>query len=262
MVHLNTVLQLAYRNGAKGAVADITVPADAATTLIDFIKSPDPSPVTVRMQAAFDAAYFEAQSQLERKSRARSRQLAEIATTIETLAASNVETDLSKLALLGKQVLAYITAYMSVDPRAAQASASDEVSAALDSVFPRVGLKAFAKLGQADRVAQLDELAHLVLGIRLLAWASSSGGGATSSGSAQGHGGTGLEDTPGLAVAEAETLKEELRASLTAATGLAAQYTQALMAVKAGALRVSQLGEQWPSELVNRRQLATFLQVC
>ena len=40
-----------------------------------------------------------------------------------------------------------------------------EVAAALESVFPRVGLRAFVALTGAERAAQLQELAGIVLGI-------------------------------------------------------------------------------------------------
>ena len=42
-----------------------------------------------------------------------------------------------------------------------------EIAAALESVFPRIGLKAFTALPQEDKTAQLNELANIVLGIRL-----------------------------------------------------------------------------------------------
>lgn len=42
-----------------------------------------------------------------------------------------------------------------------------EVAAALESVFPRISLKAFINLGSEEKYAQLDELANIVLGIRV-----------------------------------------------------------------------------------------------
>ena len=45
--------------------------------------------------------------------------------------------------------------------------AEREIAAALESVFPRIGLKAFTALPHDDKVAQLHELANIVLGIRL-----------------------------------------------------------------------------------------------
>jgi hypothetical protein len=45
-------------------------------------------------------------------------------------------------------------------------TAEREVAAALESVFPRVGLRSFAALSGPERAAQLHELAGIVLGIR------------------------------------------------------------------------------------------------
>merc|ERR1719146_196613 len=42
-----------------------------------------------------------------------------------------------------------------------------EVAAALESVFPRVGLRAFVSLTPNEKGAQLQELASIVMGIRL-----------------------------------------------------------------------------------------------
>merc|ERR1719217_1931967 len=42
-----------------------------------------------------------------------------------------------------------------------------EVAAALESVFPRVGLRSFVALTGPEKAAQLQELAGIVLGIRL-----------------------------------------------------------------------------------------------
>lgn len=42
-----------------------------------------------------------------------------------------------------------------------------EVAAALESVFPRISLKAFINLGAEEKGTQLDELANIVLGIRI-----------------------------------------------------------------------------------------------
>ena len=54
--------------------------------------------------------------------------------------------------------------------------AEREIAAALESVFPRIGLKAFTALPNDDKVAQLHELANIVLGIRLFNRESGKGG--------------------------------------------------------------------------------------
>merc|ERR1719217_148319 len=51
-----------------------------------------------------------------------------------------------------------------------------EVAAALESVFPRVGLRSFVALTGPEKAAQLQELAGIVLGIRLFNQHQSKGG--------------------------------------------------------------------------------------
>ena len=51
-----------------------------------------------------------------------------------------------------------------------------EVAAALESVFPRVGLKAFVSLTPEEKAGQLVELAHLILGIRVFNFDIGKGG--------------------------------------------------------------------------------------
>lgn len=55
-----------------------------------------------------------------------------------------------------------------------------EVAAALESVFPRISLKAFINLGTEEKYAQLDELANIVLGIRVFNHQVGKGGANTS----------------------------------------------------------------------------------
>ena len=64
-----------------------------------------------------------------------------------------------------------------------------EVAAALESVFPRIGLKSFVGMSGDDKRTQLAELANIILGIRLF-------------NKDIGKGGAGLDDTVNLVAAE------------------------------------------------------------
>jgi hypothetical protein len=72
-----------------------------------------------------------------------------------------------------------------------------EVAAAMESVFPRVGLRQFASAAPADKRAQMEELGLLVLGIRLFNWSN-------------GKGGAGIEDVPERAAQAAAALRSEI----------------------------------------------------
>ena len=64
-----------------------------------------------------------------------------------------------------------------------------EIAAALESVFPRIGLKSFVAMPAEQKREQMNELANIVHGIRLF-------------NQEIGKGGAGLDDTVNLAVAE------------------------------------------------------------
>lgn len=64
------------------------------------------------------------------------------------------------------QIFSYLLRHASDDSRVGR-GVEREVAAALESVFPRISLKAFINLGSEEKYAQLDELANIVLGIRV-----------------------------------------------------------------------------------------------
>lgn len=65
-----------------------------------------------------------------------------------------------------RQIFSYLLRHASDDSRVGR-GVEREVAAALESVFPRISLKAFINLGNEEKYAQLDELANIVLGIRV-----------------------------------------------------------------------------------------------
>jgi hypothetical protein len=153
-----------------------------------------------------------------------------------------------------------------------------EQAAALDSVFPRSAIPAFTTLDAPTRAVQAVELARLSLGVRLYNWET-------------GKGGLGLENTPMRGLEEARGLGRELlqgmRGCMAACDGyvdvfsVAGGYGGGVGGVEGGeeSARMAPIlaamaaafpptssssggvasGEvSWPSELVNRRQMALF----
>ena len=74
--------------------------------------------------------------------------------------------DVEALTSLYRKIFNYLVVRAGLEP-GADRPAEREIAAALESVFPRIGLKAFTALPMDDKVAQLHELANIVLGIRL-----------------------------------------------------------------------------------------------
>lgn len=150
-----------------------------------------------------------------------------------------------------------------------------EVAAALESVFPRVGLKAFVALSADDKSSQvraccgfpscslcsesrcsgalqLKELSHLILGIRLFNWEI-------------GKGGAGITDIPKTVTDTIAELERRVQAQVDNTAELCEQYVDVLVAPAAAIESVpgeSDAGTtqaRWREELANRRQLAAFL---
>ena len=68
--------------------------------------------------------------------------------------------DVEALTALYRKIFNFLVVRAGHEP-GADRPAEREIAAALESVFPRIGLKAFTALPHDDKVAQLHELAHL-----------------------------------------------------------------------------------------------------
>lgn len=142
-----------------------------------------------------------------------------------------------------------------------------EVAAALESVFPRVGIKAFAELGPAQREQQLQELCTIVLGIRVF-------------NKSQGMGGEGIDNVNTQAVTAVRQLQDQLQDDVDNLERLCAAYQNALVKahrrrrvasraskrtptpeeVAADPALDDEVLDRWAEELANRRQFLTFSQ--
>ena len=120
---------------------------------------------TVKMQVALDAARLQEGEVLEEQQQERERKEGGLISEISEmrLKAGN---DVEALTSLYRKIFNYLVVRAGLEP-GADRPAEREIAAALESVFPRIGLKAFTALPMDDKVAQLHELANIVLGIRL-----------------------------------------------------------------------------------------------
>ena len=120
---------------------------------------------TVKMQVALDAARLQEGEALEQARAERERKegglVADVSET--RLKPGN---DVEALTALYRKIFNFLVVRAGLEP-GADRPAEREIAAALESVFPRIGLKAFTALPNDDKIAQLHELANIVLGIRL-----------------------------------------------------------------------------------------------
>lgn len=124
-----------------------------------------------------------------------------------------------------------------------------EVAAALESVFPRISLKAFINLGAEEKYAQLDELASIVLGIRVF----------------NQHIGKGdvtipnpEQDAVALLRQLGVSLSEELEKAQHACVELQQVVVHSHLRHPRGV--TADMLSRWKDELTNRRQYLSYLQ--
>lgn len=124
-----------------------------------------------------------------------------------------------------------------------------EVAAALESVFPRISLKAFINLGAEEKYAQLDELANIVLGIRVF-------------NQHIGKGGVTIPNPEQEAVALLRQLGMSLSEELEKAQHACVELQQVVVHSHLRHPRgvTADMLSRWKDELTNRRQYLSYLQ--
>eukprot|EP00397_Hematodinium_sp_SG-2012_P018759 GEMP01019230.1.p1 GENE.GEMP01019230.1~~GEMP01019230.1.p1 ORF type:complete len:622 (+),score=146.25 GEMP01019230.1:39-1868(+) len=146
---------------------------DARIVVEESIKrlfmSNDPVVETLKLQAAYETKFNEMQSSKENTKSKRSELEERILDRIMH-AKQEYEEDFESLLKLYKDVYRLLllkcgTVTSSTLPK--ETYIEREITAALESVFPRTGLHAFMALTLPERKTQLEELAAILLGIRL-----------------------------------------------------------------------------------------------
>ncbi|KAA0167580.1 hypothetical protein FNF28_02794 [Cafeteria roenbergensis] len=249
---------------------------DAAARLATAAAS-EPMPSTLRMQAAYDEALAGAQRRLASLHARRDRRLEDLSAAVRAATAS-AASDYDQMQRLHRAVLTYagIAGQAGVvggsggsqrqrrrrrcwwrwraERAADSAAAAAEVAAVVESVFPRSALKPFLDLSGEERMARLEEVSALCLGIRLF-------------NGRQGRSTAPIADTPELAQHLAQRTATEssrvVEAARSACDAYAAALGQGPAALQAaldasgveGADARKARAARWVRENANRRQL-------
>eukprot|EP00448_Togula_jolla_P008310 CAMPEP_0170607356 /NCGR_PEP_ID=MMETSP0224-20130122/21010_1 /TAXON_ID=285029 /ORGANISM="Togula jolla, Strain CCCM 725" /LENGTH=638 /DNA_ID=CAMNT_0010932515 /DNA_START=55 /DNA_END=1972 /DNA_ORIENTATION=- len=135
-----------------------------------LVQNEEPSIACLRLQAAYEAAFADHEQTTERaKGDAKVAEDSTVSHIANFTATFNEDFD--RLTALYKMIYRLLL-LKCTGPEVASKVPTDptverEVAAALESVFPRVGLRSFVALTGPEKIAQLQELAGIVLGIRL-----------------------------------------------------------------------------------------------
>lgn len=176
-----------------------------------------------------------------------------------------------------RKIFKFLLDFAPTDKSGVDRAIEREVAAALESVFPRLGLKAFVQLNFDEKTAQLMELGRIVYGIRLF-------------NKAQNRGGAGISNIDELCPQLAGDVERDINKEVILVTSLCnkyqstivkahlhkrkmdeaekkrAQYNDAKadfddldMDYRDNVLVNEYLLDRWSSELANRRQYLSFL---
>ena len=129
---------------------------------------------TIKMQVDFDASFLKENTAGTAAIRSRNKL---IATHKKTIAEFQLEdgADFESLTTIYRMIFRYLIEFPP-DSASADKLVEREVAAALESVFPRIGLKTFMQLSFEEKSVQLLELGRIILGIRLFNKDQSKGG--------------------------------------------------------------------------------------
>lgn len=125
-----------------------------------------PSLETIKMQVGFDSSYVKLEDQLQAEKEEYERKMKLIQKDV-LAAQPKGSADFDALTSLYRQIFSYLLSFYE-DPEITRDRVIErEIAAALESVFPRIGLKSFVHLSADEKRSQLGEMARIVLGIRL-----------------------------------------------------------------------------------------------
>lgn len=131
-----------------------------------------------RLQVDFDCSFLEQDNDFQKVIRVRKKMVAASRADIAEMQMADAN-DFDSLTALYRKIFRFLMEFAPSSSEAAAAggggggaggqdrAVEKEVAAALESVFPRIGLKAFVQLTYEEKTAQLMELARIVFGIRL-----------------------------------------------------------------------------------------------
>ncbi|KAE9005265.1 hypothetical protein PR003_g18367 [Phytophthora rubi] len=245
-----------------------------------LLRDDDPAMETVKMQLEFDFTYANLEEELRSRRERKEQAVAKLQRTISSLVPEKA-TDFKTLSALYKHIFTLLMldadgpgnnnseddgdnngkhhSTNSSKQQAERRSMEKEVAAALESVFPRIGLKSFATMSPEDKRFQLDELMRIVEGIRLF-------------NKELGKGGAGIpasaRDIQDNVAALAKLVRDEVRE----ANEICTQYTEVLLHVHhqlgpagndADSMETPPTADEvarWQDELSNRRQFLSYLQ--
>lgn len=221
---------------------------DLIVKSITFLKKQDsPALETIKLQLDFDISYVQHEDQVAKTNSMKEKQLQHLRRAIASLQPTGTA-DLETLTKIYKQIFQLLKIDAGSE-KVEDRNVEREIAAAMESVFPRVGLKAFVSLTMEEKLDQLKELSNIVMGIRLF-------------NREIGKGGAGMT----IRVIDVQDLLQDVLSTLSQVIEeegeICNQYTEVLIYVhhfQPRDLSETEI-QRWQEEMTNRRQFMSCLQ--
>ncbi|CAM9608786.1 unnamed protein product, partial [Heterosigma akashiwo] len=212
-----------------------------------LMEQDSPSLETIKMQVSFDSSYLQEDEKISKKKQTRKNQNRELERGIVVVRPQNAN-DYDTLTSLYRQIFNFLLQHFTPEA-ATERSVEREVAAALESVFPRIGLKAFIQLTNDEKYEQLEELASIVLGIRLF-------------NRKVGKGGAGIPAIDDEVTSWLESMTQDLSLEVEMLTGICQQQQETIVHLHLRSPKgvTREMMDRWKDELANRRQYLSYLQ--
>jgi len=238
-----------------------------------LLERDNPSLETMKMQVEYDTSFIKEEQLAQNSIKLRNKLIASHKLSIVDLQMSDAN-DFETLTTLYRKIFRFLLDFVS-PAKGEDKVLEREVAAALESVFPRIGLKAFVQLTFEEKSTQLMELARIILGIRLF-------------NKDQGRGGAGLTNMDTETFSTVNDLNTEINGEVEAFADACNRYQTAVInanrltrkrqmeeakraemdedaktAVSStlgfGGYSEEKVVVRWSDELTNRRQYLGFL---
>jgi len=168
----------------SGFFSEKVIDENDAKTVVEeaakkILSKEEPGISTLRLQAGYETAFADIE-QAQQKHQMAAKEAEDRTLQWISRFTAKFDEDFNTLTGLYKQIYHYLLLRCTSPTGEAKptkdSAVEREVAAALESVFPRVGLRSFVALTGAEKTAQLQELTGIVLGIRLFNMHQKKGG--------------------------------------------------------------------------------------
>ncbi|KAF0683601.1 Aste57867_24367 [Aphanomyces stellatus] len=234
-----------------GDVDSDGVAALTQRSVTSLLQKDSPSLETIKMQLDFDLCYVKHEEEVEKFRAAKAKKISNLHRSIVLLQPSGTG-DFETLTTLYRQIFTLLMVHADAE-KSGDRNIEREVAAALESVFPRIGLKSFVSMAPDDKKFQLKELASIVGGIRLFNKEIGKGGAGISLSLGPSH--TIRDNVTSVSKLASEEVEE--------ANQVCTEYTEVLLHIHHYNVKDNVTAERvkrWQEELNNKRQFLSYLQ--